>query len=505
MNIGNNTILLEALGISKQYPGVRALNNVSISVYHGEIRGLVGENGAGKSTLVNIFSGVIKKPDGGRLLFEGQEVRINSPRRADDLGIAAVHQERSLFPNLDVATNLFFSSLGSNNPFFISDRKFQEKAKSVLASMSLSHVSPSSKVSRLSPAQQQLIEIARAVVKSAKLIILDEPTSSLSENETQILFRIIRELKEKGVSIIFVSHRLGEVLEICDRVTVLRDGHHIKTVDTRKVKTSELVELILGRKESEMYQKSAELQSGAELLRVEHLVKEPKIKDISFSLHQGEILGMAGLLGSGRTELVRTIFGLDKPSRGKFFIRGEPVHLRNPERAIKQGIGFITEDRHKEGLILDKSFKDNIVLANLRKYSTAWGWMLPNKEISAAEQQKEKLKIATPSLLRKVKFLSGGNQQKTVLAKWLETQPQIFIMDDPTRGIDVGTKTEFYLLISNLARQGAGILFISSELQELVNVCHRILVLHKGRFIAEYTGSQINSAKILIKMTEEGE
>ena len=284
---------------------------------------------------------------------------------------------------------------------------------------------------------------------------------------------------------------------------MLRDGRHIRTVDTKAINTGDLVDLILGRKLSEMYYATEEYQQGEELLRIEHLWQEPKLHDIQFTLHKGEILGIAGLLGSGRSELVRTIFGLGKMDRGEVFLHSQPIKIKNPGQAIQLGIGYITEDRHKEGLVLEKSIKDNVVMANLRKFANPYGWMMPSLERRAAIQQKENLNIVTPSILRKVKYLSGGNQQKVVLGKWLEISPEVYILDEPTRGIDVGAKAEFFKIIKSLANQGAGIIFISSELQEIVSICHRVLVLRNGKFIAEFSGDQINPAPILMKMTGE--
>jgi ribose transport system ATP-binding protein len=298
-----------------------------------------------------------------------------------------------------------------------------------------------------------------------------------------------------------VSHRLEEIFEICDRVTVFRDGRHIQTVATGAVQHNDLVQLILGRQLSEMYLAAADYQPGPELLRVEALTLKPKLDDVGFSLRQGEILGIAGLLGSGRTELLRAIFGLERFERGRLFVKSQPVRIASPQHAIALGLGYITEDRHGEGLVLEKSVRENIVMASLRAVATAWGWVVPAREAASARRQKDRLNIVTPSLARKVKFLSGGNQQKVVLSKWLETNPEIFFLDEPTRGIDVGAKADFYKILRGLAERGAGLVLISSELQELVSVCHRVLVLRNGRFCAEFAGRQINAADILMAMT----
>lgn len=495
-------IILKTKKISKSYPGVQALNNINFELKEGEIRALVGENGAGKSTFVKIIGGV-EKLSSGKIQINNEFVNISNPMVALNLGIAIVHQELSLFPNLNISTNLFFSEIDSSTRIFISDQYFHEKAKKVLFDFGLADITPQTKVGELEPGQQQLIEIARAVVKNAKIIVLDEPTSSLSKNETEVLFSLIRKLKMQGVSIIFVSHRLDEVFELCDSITIFRDGKHILTSETRNLTRSELVELILGREEKEMYQATRKQKQESPLLQVNNLVFEPKIKNISFTLSRGEILGIAGLLGSGKTELVRAIFGLEKPNGGTITLKGKPIKIESPKQAISYGLGFITEDRHNEGLLLENSIRDNIILGNINAYANQFGWMNPKLENKTAEHQKKQLNIISPNIHQKVKFLSGGNQQKVVLAKWLEVNPQIFILDDPTRGIDVGAKAEFYRLIANLAEKGAGIIFISSEIQEVVQICHRALVLRNGKINGEFSGKDLTCTRLLMSITGE--
>ena len=500
MRPNSDHVLMEFFNIFKRYPGVQALSDISLEINKGEVRALVGENGAGKSTFVNVIGGVVK-PDEGTIKLEGNEIRINSPAQADEHGISIVHQELSLFPNLDVATNLFISSLDVINPYFVMDQQMREKAKEILERVGLAHIPPSRKVKMLQPGEQQLVEIGRSLVKQCKLLVLDEPTSSLSDKEIQTLFSIIRELKKEDISIVFVSHRLDEIFEICDRVTVFRDGKHIETINTSDIDNAALVQLILGRKMSEMYNEKTEKTYGESLLRVENLWNQPKLCGLSFELKAGEILGISGLLGSGRTELMRAIFGLDKFEQGQIYLKNQPVKIQSPKQAIKMGIGYITEDRHKEGLILDKSISDNIVLASLRQFANWFGWMMPRKEIKAAEQHKAGLNIVTPSVFRRVQYLSGGNQQKVVLSKWLETNPDIYILDEPTRGIDVGAKAEFYNLINELADKGAGVILISSDLPEIINICDRVLVLRNGNFVADFTKEKINAAEILLAAT----
>jgi ribose transport system ATP-binding protein len=492
--------LFEALGIWKAYPGVQALKDVSLIIQPGEVHGLVGENGAGKTTLVNVIGGVVR-PDAGILRVRGAEVTIESPKDAAQHGIAVVHQQPSLFGNLDVASNLYLTKLDEAGVLLVPDRHLQLSARQVLEQVGLGHVAPTRRLRALTPAEQQLVEIGRALVKDVQLLVLDEPTSSLARREIETLFRIIRQLTQEGVSVIYVSHRLEEVFEICDRITVLRDGEHIITTDTSSLNHAELVQLILGRQVEEMVRGDAMRAVGPELLRVEGISLRPKLRDVSFSLHQGEIIGLAGLLGTGRTELARVIFGLQKPEAGRIYIHGRPVQIASPEQAIRLGIGYITEDRHNEGLVLEKSVKDNIVMASLEAVATRLGWVLPAREIEAARRQKHRLNIITPSLERKVKFLSGGNQQKVVLSKWLETRPEIFLMDEPTRGVDVGAKAEFYKIIQDLAAEGAAILLITTEIRELVLLCDRVLVLRDGVITAEFSGPDINPANILMAMT----
>jgi ribose transport system ATP-binding protein len=486
--------------ISKSYPGVQALENVSITLCRGEVMALVGENGAGKSTFVKVAGGIVR-PDSGTIRIEGKLVAFQNPKQAMAAGIAIVHQELSLFPNLDVASNLFIHHLDENSAVFINEGGLRERARAILKKVGLPHISPRRKVNTLQPGEQQLVEIGRALVSEARLLFLDEPTSSLAEKEIQTLFRIIRDLKSEGISIVFVSHRLDEIFEICDRVTVLRDGNHIITQRVNELDQTALIRHILGRQMSEMYQQVAYEGGGEVLLRVDDIWQRPKLKGLSFELHAGEILGISGLLGSGRTELMRVIFGLDRKDEGEIYLNGKKVRIASPEEAINLGIGYITEDRHKEGLVLEKSIRDNIVMASLKQFASWFGWMRPQQILKAARRQKENLNIVTPSVRRLVKYLSGGNQQKVVLGKWLETKPEIYILDEPTRGIDVGAKSEFYKLINELAAEGAGIIFISSELQEIVNTCHRVLVMRNGAFVADYAGQKINAADILYAAT----
>ena len=488
--------LLELSSICKRFPGVQALDHVDFCLEHGEVHGLVGENGAGKSTLMNVIGGVVL-PDEGTIHFRGQPVQIQSPRRAQELGIAFIHQELSVFPNLDVASNIYMASLPRMLPGMINSKAMREQARGVLARVGLSHIDPSERLERLSPGERQLVEIARSLAQNTEILVLDEPTSSLTGREVETLFAIIRELKGQGVSIIYVSHRLDEVFEVCDRVTVLRDGKKIGTAAIGEIERNDLVEMILGHEAADACA-TAERSIGESVLRIEGLSRGTVLHDINLDLHAGEILGITGLLGSGRTEFARAIFGLDGFDSGTISVNGKPARIRNPRDAIKHGIGFITEDRRDEGVLAEKPLKDNIVLASLSAVATRWGWALPRREFQAAESQRTNLRIASPSVMRLVKFLSGGNQQKVVLGKWLQTTPSIFLLDEPTRGIDVGAKEEVYRLIRELAKEGAGVLFISSEIPETMLVSDRILVMHRGKIVASFTGGQCTAQEILL-------
>jgi ribose transport system ATP-binding protein len=492
--------ILELTDISKHFPGVIALDRVNFSLQKGEVHGIVGMNGAGKSTLMNIIGGVIQ-PDSGVIRINGQMKQLTNPAEAQKLGIAFIHQELSLFPNLDLASNIFIYSLPRQLPGFVDDRKLEHWAQSVLERVSLGHLKPKQKVSTLSPGEKQLVEIARCLAQEAKILVFDEPTSSLTGRETETLFGIIRELKDQDVSIIYVSHRLEEVFKICDRVTVLRDGKRVDTVRTNAISRHDLVKMILGHEAADTAHISRR-EFDSVLFKAVGIRRGAVLQDISLEIRRGEILGLAGILGSGRTELGRSLFGLDRIDAGEIWIDGRKVRIRSPQDAIKNGIAFITENRREEGLLANKPVVDNIVLANLRAYASLLGWMHRSQEIRAAEQQKEKLNIATPTVRRLVMYLSGGNQQKVVLGKWLETSSRVWIMDEPTRGIDVGAKEEVYRLIRAIADQGAAVIFISSEISEVARFSDRVLVMRKGKVAGSFEAGTFTAESILIAATE---
>ncbi len=487
--------VLEVVDVSKRFSGVQALDAVSLSVARGEIHGLVGENGAGKSTLLNVVGGV-SHPDAGSVRVNGRVVGLLNPTDAQRLGITFVHQELSLFPALDVATNLLISDLPSHASVFVDRRATKDTARKVLARVGLGHIDPDRLVRDLRPGERQLVEIARCLVQRTNILVLDEPTSSLTEGEIERLFQLIRDLRSQGVSVLYVSHRLNEVFVLCDRVTVLRDGRRVGTVRVDEIDNAGLIEMILGHSLVARERGEAPADSR-EVLRVENLTRGRAVLDVTFGIRAGEIVGLAGVLGSGRTEVARLLFGLDRLDEGAIFVHGAKAAIGGPADAIRLGMGFVTEDRHREGLVLEKPLVDNIVLASLSSLRTWFGWMRARAEEAAAERQRKSLKIAAPTVRRLVKYLSGGNQQKVVIAKWLETHPEIFILDEPTRGIDVGTKEEVYHLIIDLAAAGAAILFISSEIPELVRLCNRVLVMRSGRIVAQLVGDAITAQSVL--------
>ena len=493
---------MELVEISRHFPGVQALDHVSLKLGAGEIHGLVGENGAGKSTLLKVIGGVLR-PDSGTIMLHGQPEVISNPLRAQQLAIAFIHQELSLFPSLDVASNIFISDLPQRPTGVVDNSQLRARARTVLDRVGLTHVEPARRVGTLRPGEQQLVEIARCLAQQTNILVLDEPTSSLTEGEIETLFSIIRDLRSHGVSVLYVSHRLDEVFGLCDRVTVLRDGQRIDTRSIDEVDRSALVRMMLGHELAAGAQ-SHETGNAQVVFEVEHLSRGQVLLDVSFQLHAGEVLGVAGVLGSGRTELARCLFGLDNPDSAIFKLDGHQVHIKSPGDAIACGMGFVTEDRRLEGLAVNASLVSNIAMASLGSFAGHAGWMRRRDEVAAAEHQRERLSIASPSVYRLVRYLSGGNQQKVVLGKWLQIAPRVFILDEPTRGIDVGTKEEIYALISHLADEGTAVLLISSEISEITRLCRRALVMRGGQVIAELNGAGLTPDELLLAVVGGG-
>lgn len=484
--------ILEMHGITKIYPGVVALDNVSFTLQRGEVHALVGENGAGKSTLVKILAGATPK-DSGTIILNGLSVEIDEPRQAQQLGISVIHQEFNLIPFLGVAENIMLGREPRRGPF-IDWEKLYASALSVSSQLGL-ELDLKTQVRNLSVAQKQMVEIAKAVSTDAKIIVMDEPSATLTLHELDRLFDLIRTLKRRGVSIIYISHRLEELFQIADRVTVFRDGQWILTKEVAEITRDELIQHMVGREITQEYpQRSA--SRGKEILAVKNFSRRGILHRVSFSLHKGEILGITGLVGAGRTELVRAIFGADPLDEGELFLDGERLHVASPRDAINAGISLVTEDRKEQGLILGMTVRENITLANLSVLSNR-GFVNRRKERTTAEDFVARLGIKTPGIEQRVRNLSGGNQQKVVLAKWLFSNSRVVIFDEPTRGIDVGAKQEIYHLMNSLVENGIGVIMISSELPELLGMSDRILVMHEGAITAELDHARATQETIM--------
>lgn len=470
--------LLNMEHIYKAFPGVQALDDVHFEVLPGEIHALVGENGAGKSTLMKILSGA-HQPDQGVISWEGQPVDIPTPRRSQEIGISTIYQELMLTPDLTVAENIFLGREPAKSFGRVDKKTMHAESKRLLKLLDMP-LDPRTPVKHLSIAQQQMVEVAKALSHNARLIIMDEPTSSLTEHETLKLFEVSRHLRQQGVSIVFISHRLEEVFMICDRVTVLRDGKFVETANVADVTKEEMIQWMVGRQLGNIFVKE-EAEIRDTILEVRNLSTEKLLRDISFTLSRGEILGFSGLVGAGRTEVMRTIFGVDPYTSGAVLINGQEVQIRSPEQAIKYKMGFVPEDRKQQGLFLGLALRENITSACMKKVCHD-GYVINNTtERKISEDFVKAINIKTPSLEQKVMNLSGGNQQKVVISKWLATDPEILIVDEPTRGIDVGSKKEIHALLSHLAKQGIGIIMISSELPEIIGMSDRVVVMHEGR------------------------
>ena len=491
--MNEKTTFFEMRGISKSFPGVKALDDVGFSIAEGEIRALVGENGAGKSTLMKILNGNYKK-DCGQILIDGKEVDITDPRVADANGITIIFQELNLVDELSITENIFAGRLAPNGGL-INWKQLHAKAKELLDRIGFD-IAPTTLVGELTVAGKQMVEIAKALNRDARIILMDEPSATLTKKELDALFQIIRDLKKNGIAVIYISHRMEEIFEICETATVMRDGRIIGTRDVATVSADELVEMMVGREVDSAYPKRSGITIGEEVLRVEHLCRKDRKQDVNFNLHKGEVLGIAGLVGAGRTEIMRAIFGVDYINKMDVYVSGQKVKIRDPQSAKKHGIAFLTEDRKLEGLTLDFSVKSNIVAANLP--SICKGGITNNKlENKIADEYIARTKIKTPHRNQKVGNLSGGNQQKVVVSKWLNSNPDILIMDEPTRGIDVGAKREIYEIINELAAQGKAIILISSELPEVLGMSDRVLVMKDDAIVAELTGEQINAVEVM--------
>ena len=485
---------LEVNHIIKLYPGVKALDDVSLSFRKGEIHAIVGENGAGKSTLIKILTGAIQ-PESGNIVFEGQQYNHLSTQTALELGIAAIYQEFNLVPFLSVSENVFFGREMHRGPF-IDFKQMNTRTAELFKEMDLT-VNPQKPVRELGVAYQQIIEIVKAVSRNSKVLIMDEPSAPLTNREIDAMFAIVRKLKEKGVTVIYISHRLEEIFTICDRVSVMRDGKYIITKETKDTNRKELISYMVGRELGEKYPPTTnkEYLDCSNALEARNLCNE-KLRDVSFTLKKGEILGFGGLVGAGRTELARAIFGADPVTSGQVFVNGSPAHILSPRDAIKNGIALIPEDRKNHGIILGMKITENMSFSAMDKICD-WMFINRKREEKSCQKLREELQIKTPSLQQKVKNLSGGNQQKVVLAKWLTINREILIFDEPTRGIDVGAKQEIYQLMRVLAENGKSIIMISSEMPELFGMADRIYIMHEGRITGELNKEAYSQEKML--------
>ena len=485
--------------LCKVFPGVKALNDVSFSIEKGEVLALMGENGAGKSTLIKILAGAYRM-DSGEIFCEGKKVQINDRNDSTKLGISIIFQELNLFSNLSVAENIFVNREFRKAGFIYDREKTNSEAKLLLERVGL-NCSPDTKLGKLSVSQRQMVEIAKALSADVRLIIMDEPTSSLTDTEVDKLFDIINNLKKRGVSILFVSHKINEVRRIADRVHILRDGEYIATLKKEEITEEAIIKSMVGRTLENIFVKQyAEI--GEIALEVRNLCTKNFLKNISFNVRKGEIVGFAGLVGAGRSEVMRAVFGLDAISEGEILIDGKPVRINSPSDAIKHGLGLVPEDRKHDGLILGMSVMKNGSIVMLDKLSKH-GLINDALEYETIESYVEKLSIKTPSMEKEVKDLSGGNQQKVVVAKWLANNPQILIVDEPTRGIDVAAKKEIHNLISNLAKSGVAIIMISSEMPEVLGMCDRIYVMHEGRIRSELCREEATQEKIMKVILQE--
>ena len=480
-------------GITKRFPGVCALDDVTFEAAPAEVHGLVGENGAGKSTLLKIMSGVYR-PDAGSIQFGGRDYDVFDPIEALLLGIAIIYQELSLIPDLSLAENVFAGRLPTRRGF-VRWRKVYGDAREALAGLDL-RVDPRTRIRDVGVGIQQMVEIARALSMDARLLLMDEPTSALTEHEEATLFQIIRTLRGRGVSVVYISHRLDEIFEVCDRITVLRDGARVATCGAEAASRSQVIQWMVGRKIESVFPKE-DVEAGEVALSVKGLAQRGRLHDVSFDVRRGEIVGIAGMMGAGRTELARAVFGADPIDEGEILVEGRPVPPESPSEAIGAGIALVTENRRDEGLFLEMTTADNVTYPVLRQLTYLAGLIRTKRKREIAARQIDDLDITPRSGATTVGTLSGGNQQKVVLGKWLSTEPRIIILDEPTRGVDVGAKAEIHGLMSRLAKRGAAILMISSELPEILGMSDRILVMRDGRIVKELSREEATQARVM--------
>jgi inositol transport system ATP-binding protein len=486
-------VLLRMTGISKEFPGVKALDDVHLDVEAGTVHALMGENGAGKSTLMKVLAGIYRA-DAGSIWFNGSDVSVPDSSAALKLGISMIHQELSPVPAMMVAENIYLGREPLNRFGLVDKGEMIRRAKALFDRWQI-EINPRATMKSLVVAQMQMVEIAKAISYDSRLIVMDEPTSAISEREVAHLHRMIRSLKESGVAVIYITHKMDEVFRIADKVTVFRDGRHVSTLPASELDRQKLITLMVGRELTHLFPKE-DVPIGEVVMSVRGLTRNGVIHDISFDLHRGEILGLAGLMGAGRTEVLEAIFGITKIDAGSITLNGKQVNIKEPADAIKAGMGLLTEDRKLTGIMGALSVRDNMTIANLDRFSP--GGILRKRQMEAAcRAQRDALAIKTPSLAQLIKNLSGGNQQKVLVSRWLMTLPDVLMIDEPTRGIDVGAKSEIHRLMSGLAREGKAILMVSSEMPEVLGMSDRVLVMAGGRITAEFSRAEVTQEKVL--------
>ena len=488
-------IILSMNGITKEFPGVKALDNVTIQVQRGTIHGLVGENGAGKSTLIKVLAGIYQ-PDAGEVVLNGQTQHFATPIEARRAGISVVHQEIKLAEPLSVAENMFLGNIMMKGKL-VDWAGMRARAREIVDDLGMD-IDVNAQVSSLTVAKKQIVEIMHAINTNSQVLVMDEPSAVLTDRELEVMFRIVKQLREKGITIIYISHRLDEVFDLCDNVSILRDGQHIATLPTAEVTRKDLITMMVGREMGQEYPKEPG-KIGDTILKVEHLTRGI-LKDISFEVKSGEVFGISGLVGAGRTELARAILGIDKLESGEVYVRGKAVHYHSFSDAIHDGLCLIPEDRKLQGLVQIMSVEKNITLVNMKRIIKG-GVLSSSLETELSSDYAKKLRVSTPSMGTEVQYLSGGNQQKVVVAKWLFQESEILFLDEPTRGIDVGAKAEIYRLINQMVQEGRTVIMISSEMPELLGMCDRIMVMHEGHKKGELTQAEATQEKIMALCT----
>ncbi|MEG2330145.1 sugar ABC transporter ATP-binding protein [Anaerorhabdus sp.] len=484
-------------GIDKTFGKAQVLKNACFKLEDGEIHALMGENGAGKSTLMKILTGVYTK-DAGEVLVDNQMVNYKHPKEAEEAGIVFIHQELNVIPDLTVEENMFLGKEIVKHGV-VNKRAMKQKSRTVLNQLGVD-IEPTEVLGKLSVGKQQMVEIAKALMVDAKVLIMDEPTAALTLNETEKLFDVIRTLKKNGVSIVYISHRMEEIFELCDQITILRDGEYVGDKKIAETSMNEIVKMMIGREIGDRFPK-IDKELGDTVLAVENLNKKDLIKNVSFSVHAGEILGVSGLMGAGRTEIMHAIFGNLKLDNGTIYLEGKKVNIKNPLQAKKLGIGFITEDRKTEGLMLPFSIRENIAIANLEALSNPLGVIYAGKEKAMCEAESKNFRVRSTGIEQAVGSLSGGNQQKVVFAKWVATKPKLLILDEPTRGVDIGAKKEIYMIMNELTKQGVAIIMVSSELPEIIGMSDRVLVIHEGEAAGILSKEQATEENIMTLAT----